>query len=93
MDMATEKIFVTRLQEAIRPDQTLVVTTHRNAILSLVNRLVVIEGGAVAIDGPRDAVLKRLADGQPRPVVAAASSSGPSGGYPAGDSPRTVQST
>jgi len=38
-----------------------VVTTHRNAVLSLVDRVVVIEGGKVVADGPRDAVLQRLA--------------------------------
>jgi ATP-binding cassette subfamily C protein LapB len=61
MDMATERLFVARLQASLAPQTTLVVTTHRNAVLSLVDRVVVIEGGRVVADGPRDAVLQRLA--------------------------------
>jgi ATP-binding cassette subfamily C protein LapB len=61
MDMATERLFVARLRASLTPETTLVVTTHRNAVLSLVDRIVVIEGGQVVADGPRDAVLQRLA--------------------------------
>ncbi|AOO81284.1 hypothetical protein BHK69_13165 [Bosea vaviloviae] len=61
MDMATERLFVARLRTSLTPETTLVVTTHRNAVLSLVDRIVVIEGGQVVADGPRDAVLQRLA--------------------------------
>jgi len=60
MDMASERALIERLKTAFRPDQTVILTTHRTAMLALVTRLVVIENGTVVADGPRDAVLKKL---------------------------------
>ena len=40
---------------------TLVVVTHRRPILALTDRLILIEHGNVIMDGPKDAVLKKLA--------------------------------
>lgn len=42
-------------------DRTLIMVTHRPQVLQLVERIVVIDNGKVVLDGPRDAVLKRLA--------------------------------
>jgi len=36
------------------------VSTHRNNMLSIVNRLIVIDAGKVIADGPRDEVLSHL---------------------------------
>jgi ATP-binding cassette subfamily C protein LapB len=63
MDMATERTFVARLKTALDPRSTLIVTTHRNAMLALVDRLIVIEGGVVVSDGPVAAVLQKLSGG------------------------------
>jgi len=41
-------------------DRTLLVATHRPALLALVNRLIVIDGGRVVLDGPKDQVIARL---------------------------------
>ncbi|OBX04491.1 membrane protein [Gallibacterium genomosp. 3] len=41
-------------------NKTLVVVTHRPQVLQLVNRVVVVENGKVVMDGPKDAVLKKL---------------------------------
>jgi ATP-binding cassette subfamily C protein LapB len=41
-----------------------VLVTHRASLLSLVERVIVIEGGRVAADGPRDHVLAALAAGR-----------------------------
>lgn len=60
MDMASERALVERLRPAFRPDQTLILTTHRTAMLALVNRLVVIDQGTIAADGPRDKVMQML---------------------------------
>ena len=38
--------------------------THRASVLSLVERLIVLDGGRVVADGPRDEVLKALAAGR-----------------------------
>ncbi|MBL8572739.1 MAG: ATP-binding cassette domain-containing protein [Hyphomicrobiaceae bacterium] len=44
-------------------DRTLIVSTHRAAVLSLVDRIVWIEGGKVVADGPRAEVMARLTGG------------------------------
>ncbi|TQI75270.1 ATP-binding cassette subfamily C protein LapB [Bosea sp. AK1] len=60
MDTATERQFVTRFKEGLRPDQTLIVTTHRNAVLALVSRVIVVDGGRVVADGPVEKILRLL---------------------------------
>ena len=60
MDMASERALIERLKTAFRKDQTVILTTHRTNILTLVSRLIIIENGRVAADGPRDVVLKAL---------------------------------
>lgn len=41
-------------------DKTMIVVTHRPQVLQMVQRIVVINNGTVAMDGPRDAVLQQL---------------------------------
>lgn len=60
MDTATERQFVARFKAGLEPDQTLIVTTHRNAVLALVSRVVVVDGGRVVADGPVEKVLRLL---------------------------------
>jgi ATP-binding cassette subfamily C protein LapB len=62
MDMMTERHFISRLQQALHPDQTLIAATHRNAMLSLATRIIIIDQGRVVTDGPTSVVLKRLAE-------------------------------
>jgi ATP-binding cassette, subfamily C, bacterial LapB len=62
MDIQTERWFIERLGQALSKDQTLVVSTHRHAMLNIVNRLIVIDGGRIIADGPRDKVLSALAE-------------------------------
>ncbi|MDB5675070.1 MAG: type secretion system permease/ATPase [Sphingomonas bacterium] len=59
MDTQSEEILINRLGAATG-DKTLIVITHRPQLLKLVNRIIVLENGAVALDGPRDAVIKQL---------------------------------
>jgi ATP-binding cassette, subfamily C, bacterial LapB len=61
MDTATEKLFIEKLGLALYPGQTLVVSTHRQAILSLCDRLIVMDGGRIIADGPREAILAKAA--------------------------------
>jgi ATP-binding cassette subfamily C protein LapB len=63
MDNRTEEQFKARLAEQL-DGRTLLVITHRASLLSLVNRIIVLEGGRVAADGPRDQVLAALAGGK-----------------------------
>ncbi len=61
IDRPSEARFIERLKKALKPEQTLIITTHRNSLLTLVDRLVVLNDGGVFLDGPRDEVIKRLA--------------------------------
>lgn len=60
MDTQTELYFIERLKTALAKDQTLVVSTHRHNMLSLCDRLLVIDAGRIIADGPRDEVLGNL---------------------------------
>ncbi len=60
MDAQSEQAFLRRLAAAAG-DCTLIVVTHRPALLDLVQRIVVVDGGRPVMDGPRDAVLSALA--------------------------------
>lgn len=65
MDNAAEARFKARLSQEL-PGRTLLLVTHRASLLSLVDRLIVMDGGRIMADGPRDKVLKALAQGQIR---------------------------
>lgn len=45
-------------------DQGLILVTHRASLLSLVDRLILIEGGRVLMDDTRDKVLSALSSGK-----------------------------
>ena len=44
--------------------------THRTQVLSIVSRVVVIDQGQVVMDGPRDEVLKKLAQNEQKKTTA-----------------------
>jgi ATP-binding cassette subfamily C protein LapB len=64
MDAQTEQQFVQHLKRLLGP-RTLVVVTHRPAMLELVDRIVVLDGGRVLADGPKAAVLQALSGQRP----------------------------
>jgi ATP-binding cassette subfamily C protein LapB len=47
-------------KQALRPQDTLVLVTHKPEMLTLVDRLVVIANHEVFLDGPRDQVIRQL---------------------------------
>lgn len=59
MDNTTENIFRQRLAEVTK-EQTLLLITHRSSMLTLVDRLIVLDAGNVIADGPKEAVLEAL---------------------------------
>jgi ATP-binding cassette subfamily C protein LapB len=65
MDNGAENRLKQRLAE-ILAGKTLVLVTHRASVLSLVDRLIVLDGGKVVADGAKDEVLKALAAGRIR---------------------------
>ena len=65
MDNSSENRFKRQL-EMVLPGKTLLLVTHRTSLLSLVERLIVLDGGKVVADGAKDEVLQALAAGQVR---------------------------
>ena len=59
MDTGTEQMVLGGLKNHLT-DETVVIVTHRMAPLALVDRIIVLENGRVAIDGPKDLVIQRL---------------------------------
>lgn len=70
MDAQTETALINRLREELK-DRTLILITHRPPLLALVSRIMLIERGKVAMDGPRDEVLKQITRQQTPPTKAA----------------------
>ena len=65
MDNSTEAMFKKRLGEVL-PDKTLLLVTHRSSLLTLVDRLLIVDGGKIVADGPKEDVLNALKQGQIR---------------------------
>lgn len=59
MDEATERHFIQQFL-SWSPDKTVIVATHRMRVLELVDRLIVVENGVIAMDERKDAGLKKL---------------------------------
>ena len=60
MDTQTEAYFIDHLKTALAADQTLIVSTHRHQMLSIIDRLIVIDAGRILADGPRAQVIAQL---------------------------------
>ena len=73
MDAQSEMAFLRQLKDAAQ-DCTLVMVTHRPAVLELVQRIIVVDAGKVVMDGPKAQVLAALSGakpaGQAAPVAA-----------------------
>jgi ATP-binding cassette subfamily C protein LapB len=64
MDAQSEIAFLRQLRDAAG-DCTLVMVTHRPAVLELVSRILVVDAGRLVMDGPRDQVLAALSGVRP----------------------------
>ena len=60
MDIANETALIDRLATALT-GRTALFITHRQSLLRLATRIIILEAGQIVADGPRDAVLHRLA--------------------------------
>lgn len=63
MDNRSEELFKARISAQL-DGRTLILISHRASLLSLVNRLIVLDNGRVIADGPKDLVLAALAGGK-----------------------------
>ncbi|CDG83744.1 ATP-binding cassette domain-containing protein [Janthinobacterium agaricidamnosum] len=68
MDSKSEARIVALLAELAQEGVTMIATTHKNALLPLLDRLIVLQSGRIVLDGPRDSVLAKLS-GKPQPVA------------------------
>jgi ATP-binding cassette subfamily C protein LapB len=63
MDARSEQMFKEKLAAQL-DGRTLILVSHRGSLLSLVDRVLVLDQGRLVADGPRDAVLGALASGK-----------------------------
>ncbi|MEM6303341.1 MAG: ATP-binding cassette domain-containing protein [Pseudomonadota bacterium] len=63
LDQRLEATLVSRLERWMK-DRTAVIATHRAPILALTDRAMLLQGGRMTVDGPRDRVLSHLAEGR-----------------------------
>jgi len=63
MDHSTEAAVITHLKDYAN-HRTVLIVTHRNSLLPLVDRIVVMDAGKVVADGPRDNVIAALKEGR-----------------------------
>ncbi|MEM7169636.1 MAG: type I secretion system permease/ATPase [Pseudomonadota bacterium] len=68
MDNSTENLLRNRLSNAMSGKTTILVT-HRSSLLSLVDRLVIVDKGKIVADGPKEEILNALKQGQIRAVA------------------------
>ena len=62
-DQSTERVIIENLKTYME-GRTLIVVTHRNALLALADRILVVDSGKVVADGQRDAVISALREGK-----------------------------
>lgn len=60
MDAQTEQGLIDRLHAEVQ-GRTMILVTHRPPLLQLVQRIIVMDRGRIALDGPRDTVMQQLA--------------------------------
>lgn len=63
MDFSSEQAFKQTLKE-VAAHKTVLIVTHRNSLLELATRVIVVDEGRVVADGPRDQVIQALQSGR-----------------------------
>jgi ATP-binding cassette subfamily C protein LapB len=64
MDAQSEVLFLRQLKDAVG-DRTLIMVTHRPAVLDLVTRVAVVDAGKLVMDGPKAQALAALSGNKP----------------------------
>jgi ATP-binding cassette subfamily C protein LapB len=62
MDIKTERHLLSKLKAYLDEDKnrTLLVATHKRSVLSVVDRIIVMENGKIIADGPKESILKKV---------------------------------
>lgn len=71
IDDVSEKQLIDNLKTYLI-GRTMVVATHRRAVLELVDRIIVVNDGKIVMDGPRDQILNQSQGGAKRVTGASA---------------------
>ncbi len=69
MDDGTERQVIQTIQSKLTSEHTLIVVTHKPALLALVDRIIVINAQGVMMDGPKESVLQKLSPKVVKKVV------------------------
>jgi len=69
LDARAEKLFINSISATVK-DRTMILITHKMHLLSLVDRVIVLDRGRVIADGTKDVVLQQLKSGQLNTEVA-----------------------
>jgi ATP-binding cassette subfamily C protein LapB len=78
MDDEQERRCLNVLAQEAQAGKTLVIVTHKQSLLPLVTRIIVIAGNSIVLDGPRDAVLQQLQQRTAPPATNQATQAEPS---------------
>lgn len=66
LDNRSEELFKARLEKHLSARHTMILVTHRASMLSLVDRLIVLDSGRIVADGEKKHVLEALSGGKIR---------------------------
>ena len=64
MDNRQEQRCLQVLKHELTRGQALIVSTHKTALLDLVDRIIIMENQQIIMDGPKEAVLRRLIENE-----------------------------
>ena len=59
LDGETEQIMVNHITNTYK-NTTFILATHKRSLLSLVERVIIVAGGKIVADGPRDKILEQF---------------------------------
>jgi ATP-binding cassette, subfamily C, bacterial LapB len=60
MDAQAEQTFIQRFRGILKEDTTLIIVTHRPSLLTLVDRILILDKGRIVADGPKEDILQAL---------------------------------
>ena len=64
LDSRTGREIMKLFHELHAEKVTLIIVTHRNSLIDLATRVIVVDGGRIVADGPREQVLAALQSGR-----------------------------
>lgn len=65
LDSSSEAFVIQQLRE-FTVGRTMILVTHKMSLLDIIDRLIVLDGGRIVADGPKDKVIEALKNNQPK---------------------------